>query len=448
MRFKYSPICGGECARNHPNRSILHFRPQRICFVVALIVIILLSLYFGGIFTSFYEEDFEDFVYPLEIDNFRDVIHEVDNNISAKFNSNSTTNDVERISYEAVTDSLKNVGRAYIHPLEQFKDFEFTIDVKQSCSRQWGRKNSKNIWHTAPKQDQFITVIIVVKTAVTYYAKRQAIRGSWYLNKTLGNFKFKTVFMVGSCHENNPEEHTLIENGSSTATDCNTLINNEALVHGDIIQSSGIDSYYNNTIKTAMTLRWLSERCTSDFALAIDDDFVFEVENFISYLDKLASKHYPEALTELEKVNDLRKLSLEYIYAGYLRNYVHPHRHITSKWYIDWDGYKFNKYPRFITGGDMLMSAKTVRHFYLATFFTSSFKFDDVYVGILAHKLGVVPIEEQMFMCSYDDYIEMNPVNASSTSCIGVHEIEPDQLLSLWNQRRQLKSELKTVSNI
>lgn len=445
-----------------------------------LTVIIIVSLYVGGIFTLLFEEDFTNYSREIEIDNFRRLIDALDRNGLTPVSDEDSN--VRRFGMNAINQVLSkmkpsNTNLNNVVPLDQFESFDYTIDIEPSCGRQWGKIRGPNTVRN------LITINIAVKSAVSNYARRGAIRQTWYLNRTVDNLvQFKTVFMIGACDERNPvpkSSRIMSPDGTWSAELCRKSIHSEANQYGDIVQISAIDNYYNNTIKTFMTLRWIVERCPSDFTLALDDDFVFEVDNFMEHIKRLISmeginlgtasdlngsvtnkrnfqdihskqsenfKPEPNQITRetidarLQLMENFRALSSQYLYTGFMRNYVHPFRVLFSKWYVSRRDYAFNRYPPFITGGSVLMSFKTIKHFYLSSYFTRAFIYDDVYIGMLAYKLGFLPESDEKFMCDIGAYIDADPIRPNSTDCIGVHDIKPDKLLELWKLRKQVQS--------
>ena len=54
---------------------------------------------------------------------------------------------------------------------------------------------------------------------------------------------------------------------------------------GDIVQGDFVDSYYNNTIKTMMGLRWAVEACPkARFYTFVDDDYYVSTRNLLRFL--------------------------------------------------------------------------------------------------------------------------------------------------------------------
>ena len=66
-----------------------------------------------------------------------------------------------------------------------------------------------------------------------------------------------------------------------------------------------------------------------------------------------------------------------------------PQRAKSSKWFITVDEYEYNRFPPFINAGAYIMSRHTMKRIYLASHFVKIFRFDDVYLGIVAKKCGI-----------------------------------------------------------
>lgn len=71
---------------------------------------------------------------------------------------------------------------------------------------------------------------------------------------------------------------------------------------------------------------------------------------------------------------------------------ISPSRYKYSKWHVSRQEYPYNKYPPFVAGNFVLLSQKSIRIIYTATRHVRVFKFDDVYVGLVAYKIGIQPI--------------------------------------------------------
>jgi hypothetical protein len=93
----------------------------------------------------------------------------------------------------------------------------------------------------------------------------------------------KTVFLLGSPDPPN--------------ADLQSQIKDEYDQFGDIVQGDFIDTYYNNTLKTMMGLRWAAEICPkSKFYAFFDDDYYVSTRNLLRFLRNPVN--YPHYLEE------------------------------------------------------------------------------------------------------------------------------------------------------
>jgi hypothetical protein len=140
------------------------------------------------------------------------------------------------------------------------------------------------------------------------------------------------------------------------------------------VQTDFVDTYYNNTLKTMSGYRWAARFCNrSRFAMFVDDDYYVYTHNVIGYLRNLSPQQ------------------ASHLYAGYIP-YGQPGRDPKSKWYVSLPDYPFDKYPPFISAGAYLVSMEVLIDFHIAMMYTRRYIFDDVFVSIVAKKLGVKPV--------------------------------------------------------
>lgn len=108
--------------------------------------------------------------------------------------------------------------------------------------------------------------------------------------------------------------------------------------------------------------------------------------------------------------------------------------------------------------GALVMSKQVVEDFYYASYYTKHFRFDDIYLGIMAHKMNIIP-----FSCSYfhvchnadgkcaslvtsrqrskgyfegpdEEEEEDLTVAEQMEHVIARHGLSPQQLLDLWRE--------------
>src|SRR5699024_8144032 len=147
-------------------------------------------------------------------------------------------------------------------------------------------------------------------------------------------------------------------------------------------------------LKTLATLHWTVKHCSQvPFMLFVDDDFYVSVKNLLKFTRNFlrGTKHEEDDDDGGTKEQEWQQ-PVQFdgrLYTGYVFPYSRPMRHLTSKWYIALKYYPYSRYPPYITGGCFLMNNRTVTDLYYASLYTKHFKYDDVYLGILAHKMNI-----------------------------------------------------------
>lgn len=203
-----------------------------------------------------------------------------------------------------------------------------------------------------PNSEVFL--LILVKSAVGNFKKRQYIRETW--GKDARKRGFKLAFLLGFCKFD--DAIVGIENG----------------LHEDLIQQNFEDSYVNNTYKIKMALSWIAEYCKqTKYILIVDDDMYVNIPNTISFILQAAIS--PD----------------EDFYSGHLVPEPYPCRNLKSKHYISKIRYPFACYPPYIAGGSILLNKYTVEQFVSVMQFIPYIPFDDVFLGFIAQKLGIEP---------------------------------------------------------
>lgn len=197
-------------------------------------------------------------------------------------------------------------------------------------------------------------LLILVKSAVGHFRKRQYIRETW--GKDARKRGFKIAFLLG--FSKFEDAIVGIENG----------------LHEDLIQQNFEDSYVNNTHKIKMALSWISEYCKqAKYILIVDDDMYVNIPNTISFI-------LQEAISPDED-----------FYSGHLVPEPYPDRCLKSKHFISKTQYPFACYPPYIAGGSILLNKYTVEQFVRVMQFIPYLPFDDVFLGFIAQKLGIEP---------------------------------------------------------
>lgn len=134
-----------------------------------------------------------------------------------------------------------------------FNQFPKSLNSTSDLSR---NANAKELNHTflynaqnaCDKRSPFL--LILVKSKVTNFKQRVAIRKTWGRQDQFGYVR--RVFVIGMP---NPKENT--ENNTSVQ------LAEEITRYNDIIQLNFVDEYSKINDKTLMTYRWISEFCSS-----------------------------------------------------------------------------------------------------------------------------------------------------------------------------------------
>ncbi|XP_017795440.1 PREDICTED: beta-1,3-galactosyltransferase brn [Habropoda laboriosa] len=225
----------------HPclQRSLCLTSKTKLKFVCICIGFVMLLDFFGA-FTHFFEITYDsNFVYPYEGD-----VHEFVN-------------------------ALRHNEKPAIDPINEYK-YKFVINNPQKCI--------DTAYNT-------FRVVYVVKSAIENFERRLTIRNSWGFENRFFDVPARTIFMLG-VHPHDDELQARVKI--------------EAAKYKDVIQADFIDSYYNNTIKTMMSFKWLVKHCpNSKFYMFVDDDIYVSVKNVLRFVRNPAN--YPDYLKEPKK---------------------------------------------------------------------------------------------------------------------------------------------------
>lgn len=221
-----------------------------------------------------------------------------------------------------------------------------------------------------------VDLLILVKSAMNNFVQRDAIRNSWGQENELPGKIIKVLFFLG------------IDVDYYNNSEVQRKINKEMSKYNDIIQMDFIDQYFNNTIKTMMSFRWAYQHCpAADYYLFSDDDMYINVRNLLDFAETRVCGE--EGTKSISSFNLSERD--DNFFAGYVFNSV-PQRIMSSKWRISLDEYPWNKWPTYVTAGAYVVSNRCLKTLYLASLFVKHFRFDDIYLGIVAKKAGIRPV--------------------------------------------------------
>lgn len=89
-------------------------------------------------------------------------------------------------------------------------------------------------------------------------------------------------------------------------------------------------------------------------------------------------------------------------------------------------------WPPYVTGGAYMLSNAALVRFYYGIFFTKRFRFDDIYLGLLAKKLNIKPLH-----CEYIYYYKKQYSVSDYKYVIASHGYDNnEELLNVWLEQK------------
>jgi len=385
-----------------------------------------------------------------------------------------------------------------------------------------------------------LRVVYLVKSAVDHFEERRIIRKTWGYERRFSDVPLRTVFLVGQTNDMNLQ----------------TQLESEHLEFKDLVQGNFMDRYYNNSIKTAMGIRWAAEQCSrARFYLFVDDDYYVSTRNVLRFLrnpvgypkyleedvisfdddsvqfpkirqrrshqsDPVSSTNILDSdatssgdlLNDTDNNTDTDQYNLDYdyekdnlekgisdninldinnnvsdnivkdenidgindtisvdnststnikrendsegdvvfrsrnlkqlvdfdlpedvrLFAGQVFPESSPMRHRSSKWFVTLDEYPFDTYPPFITAGAYILSRAALIDMYYTSYFTKLFRFDDIWLGMIAKKANLEPFHSPEF------YLWRKPYSVRGFRyVIASHGFEDsNELLKIWEEQK------------
>nr|CAG4646310.1 EOG090X07IA [Macrothrix elegans] len=301
---------------------------------------------------------------------------------------------------------------------------------------------------------QDVDLLFVIKSAMNNFQRRRAIRATWGEENRFSDISVRRVFLLGT--------------GPNT-DDIQRSIDAEDEEFGDIVQSDFMDSYYNNTLKTMSGFRWVVEHCPrARYTVFTDDDMYISTRNILLFLQSPSS--YPDvsddAAQSIVRDGEHRERSLKQqvdledydspkheddgqlsfdlegrlgedslkLFAGFLFH-SSPLRHKSSKWYVSLEEYPFNMWPPYITAGAYALSRSALIDLYYGSYYTKYFRFDDIFLALVAQKANVKP----MHCPEFHSYWKKGYSKDEYRHVIASHGYDdPDELVRVWNEQKSL----------
>ncbi|KAK8767740.1 hypothetical protein V5799_005481 [Amblyomma americanum] len=284
-----------------------------------------------------------------------------------------------------------------VSPINSYERYRFKIRNERKCAEVNGT----------------VRLLLLVKSALKHVAQRDAIRRSWGFESRFADVVIKRVFVLGTGKPEMQDE-----------------VDAEYARHRDLVQADFVDAYYNNTIKTMLGFRWAFEHCRkAEFVLFVDDDYFVSVKNLLKFVRNpwgLSAADSQEENTPAAFVGDGR------LWAGFVFPRSRPMRHRWSKWYLSLDEYPFSRFPPYVTAGAFVLSQPALGDLYQVAQYTRPFRFDDIFLGIVALKAGLQPLHSDAFR-----FWGRPESSQDFDGLVAAHGFDdPELLVRVWEQQK------------
>lgn len=246
-------------------------------------------------------------------------------------------------SYDFVNESLTVVrDKSDAHP------YNYLINNKDKC------------------QNENVLLLLFVKTSPENRRRRDAIRRTWgneeYIRSQY-NANLKVMFALGV--DKDPAKRSLLQK----------QLESESKVYNDLVQQDFLDTFHNLTLKFLLQFGWVNAYCpNAKFMMTADDDIFVHTPNLVSYL------------------KGLDRIGVQDFWIGRVHRGSPPIRNRNSKYYVPHEMYQWSSYPDYTAGAAYVVSRDVAAKVYEASqTLNTSLYIDDVFMGLCANKMGVVP---------------------------------------------------------
>ncbi|XP_068105188.1 beta-1,3-galactosyltransferase 9 [Hyperolius riggenbachi] len=212
-----------------------------------------------------------------------------------------------------------------------------------------------------PSQDVFL--LLVIFSHPENKTRREMIRETWANTTAMQGYVVTRVFMMGR----------------SDSEFIQSDVFNESQAHQDIVQGEFVDLYQKETSKAIMMMEWVVTFCpNAKFILKADQQMFVNVRSLASYL--LSLKSHTEEL-----------------YIGKVIHQQLPERDPESPDFVPVSAYSKKYYPDYCSGSAMVISQNVVRKMYFVSTEVTPLVPSDVFIGICAQWVGVIPLQSSRF---------------------------------------------------
>ncbi|XP_078416684.1 beta-1,3-galactosyltransferase 5-like [Cetorhinus maximus] len=268
-----------------------------------------------------------------------------------------------------------------------------TLNIKNSKKRLISKEKGEFLLIPQSNcDDDPLFLVCLVTVSHSQWKQRNAIRQTWGRDQRKDGKRTVTYFLLGY------------------DTRYQSMIINESLNYGDIIQKNFIDTYYNLTLKVLMGIQWVHKFCPSvSFVMKTDSDM-------------FVNTYY---LTEL-----LSEKNQTHFYTGFIKAKEKPIRNQMSKWYLTKEEYPQSTLPTFCSGTGYVFSGDLAEKIIAVSQRLPILKLEDVYIGLCLQKLNVTPVELHPSKPFHTKKVEFSICNLHQL--VTSHGVSPAELLIYW----------------
>ena len=204
-----------------------------------------------------------------------------------------------------------------------------------------------------------ISLIILIHSHPAHLSLRKTLRETWARQVSQGQFKTRTVFVIGQVQQE----------------DLSRRLEEERRTYSDLVAGHFVDSYRNLTYKHLLGYRWVTEHCEgADFVLKSDDDQFVDTFQLPRYLQTFL----PPPSQAWFLCNILQRA---------------PIRSEDSKWFVSQSEWPESAYPPYCAGWAYVTTLPTVSRVLAWAGQHQYFWIDDLHVtGFLPARHGGLPM--------------------------------------------------------
>ena len=276
-----------------------------------------------------------------------------------------------------------------VEPLNDRYAFPYVLNSDKKCKDDDGSTDN-------------VFLLILIKSRLENFEHRHMIRRTWGREYGVASVTVRRIFLLGVYPGDKNMQHRL---------------GIEQQDYNDIVQQYFIDSYFNNTLKLIMGFQWATQYCdTAKFIAFFDDDYFVNINNAVRLLQSV-------------KATDMDNLTIGYVWKNAM-----PYRIKDSKWYVSLDEYPYRFWPNYVTAGSFFVPMMTADKLYAAMQFTKYIRFDDVFLGIVTHKLNIKLRHNNnlyFYELPYDKYRYRKVIAAHGFK-------EPEILYRIWKEQTDM----------